>query len=66
MGDESLRLRTDDDRRRYRHDHADARLGANPNLTIVSTSDITSDMTVAMTAGSKTLEYFGSLRGRRP
>ncbi|HEX9352996.1 MAG TPA: hypothetical protein VF933_04140 [Streptosporangiaceae bacterium] len=45
---------------------AGTRSGANPRRAIVSTSDITHDMTVAMIAGSMSLAYFRSMRRASP
>lgn len=37
---------------------ADARLGANPSLAIVCTSDIVSDIAMAMIAGTRSGRYW--------
>jgi hypothetical protein len=42
------------------------RFGVNPSLVIVSTNDITDDITVAMIAGSRSFAYFGSIRRPPP
>lgn len=70
MANESLHRRGDQDRRRDRDDHAEAnevshagtRVGANPCLAMADTSDITSDIAMAMVAGIRTGAYLGSTR----